>query len=732
MSRRVLAVALTLLMLVASAAGISAAPLPVQRGGAPTVVRAALLRSYPGLLQSATGQDELADLTVVPIDPALKPDAIMRSRPFLLGPDSAKVFPRSVQPGQALTEDEARDRLVRFLQLRHLDDTTIQGAVARFDSRPVKRIVPAPTLRATLLMLTGWDPYQETIKAVLDGENPSGKPYRAVSFNYIDFQEAIATLYENPDGRHEIVFNDRFKGEPPEQLIPVLVHESLHGGGGNSAEEEIVANLLDTICYGEVLGVDPEAAAAGTELAIFNNIELMAMLNSTGRGGPGQVGVATSPLGDIFIGPDFADLNAESIRAFIESDSFYNALLNIGSPGQQTTAALISRFPGGKEMGPAPQYGEQMIAVIDAGAGKIITPKRAVALAELLGLEMTVGVQEAGADVHLATGDALSLKKRPFIPSNLKLFDQDRGKRAGKPLDESGGRAALERSLVRRGTAATLRDGLLTRYDDPATRDLIPDPSLRAAALLLGAAKPWDATLGVVFDGQNPDQVPLHVEFAPLRNSAPAARRSDRGDGVPPAILVNSLLVGEPPELLASVIVEGSLLHDDTLTQNEALAASLLGTLSYGAWVATDPDLPRARTWGVINRNRDLLALLNSTAFPGGTKTPSNADLIGFFSPADGAGDILPGLYTDATSFAGYVATKPQATRYDRHSELEAPSVFVKYLDFAGIKPTSTFRDTVTFSKATMGDLDAGLAAFLSSNGALVLARTLDLGIAAT
>src|SRR5262249_7423374 len=153
-------------------------------------------------------------------------------------------------------------------------------AVASYDSKKVKRIVSSPTLRASLLMLTDWTPYQATIDAVIGGENPSGKPFRTVAFDNIGFGGAIATLYDDPrDGRHSMIVDSAYEVEPPEQLINVIVHESLHGGGENSAEEEIIANILDTICYAEVLGVDPDAAYDGTELALFNNLELLALLN---------------------------------------------------------------------------------------------------------------------------------------------------------------------------------------------------------------------------------------------------------------------------------------------------------------------------------------------------------------------------------------------------------------------------------------------------------------------
>jgi hypothetical protein len=687
------------------------------------------LRHFVPSTQTSTDDDELQDLTVAPVDPSLSADKIMRSRPFIIADGSDRAFPLNATPTQPLTEDEARTHLRRFLELRGLDAGAIDAAVASYDSRKVQKIVPSPTLRATLLMLTEWDPYEATIRAVLDGENPSGKPFRAVVFDSIGFSGAIATLYEDPrDGRDSIVVDSAYENEPPEQLIPVVVHESLHGGGGNSAEEEIIANILDTICYGEVLHVDPDAAYLGTDLTFFNNLELLALLNSSGRGGAGQVGIATSVLGDVFVGDYFGDYDYESIRDVIEADGFYDSLFNNGSPGQQTTVALIGRYPGAKALGNEPIYNEEMLAVIDRGVGRVITPKRAVQLVEVLGLQMTTAVHEASGGGRLSS--RLSLPARPFAPRDPAFFDLSGGKRTKSPTEEAA-REDLDAFLGKAKIAADAQTALLSRYDDPRTADLIPDPSLRAATLMLGALKPWDHALGVIFDGDNPDGVPLKVLFAGLRNSAPAAHQSDtEGDGTPPAILINSLLAGEPPELLASAIVEGTLLHDDTWTSREAVAAALMGTLAYADIVEVDPALVKTSTWGVMTRNRGLLALLNSAAWPGAGGDIENADSIGFLSAPNEAGDILPGLYTDATSFADYVETSPQAARFDRVSDLEAPPVFGEYLAYAGIEPTSRFRSAILLSKETMSEVDAQLGGFLSPDEALGLAKTLKLGVA--
>ena len=249
----------------------------------------AILARHIASLQTSTDDDELQDLRIAPLDPTLPPGDILRRRPFVLSERSVRAFPYDLRGADPLSTAEARARLERFLALRELEPSTIQSALDRFDSRSVRRIIPSPTLRAATLMLTGWRPYETTIRAILEGENPSGKPYRAVMFDDIGFPGAIATLYEDPrDGRASLVVSQDYAGEDPEQLIPVIVHESLHGGGDNSAEEEIAANILDTLCYAEVLLVDPGAAYLGTDLTVFNNLELLALLNSMGRGGPAR------------------------------------------------------------------------------------------------------------------------------------------------------------------------------------------------------------------------------------------------------------------------------------------------------------------------------------------------------------------------------------------------------------------------------------------------------------
>jgi hypothetical protein len=622
-----------------------------------------------------------------------------------------------------MTEDHARDRLKRFLYRRDLDRAAIDAAVARFDDPAVQAVVPAPSLRAALLMMTGWRPYEVTLDAILGTANPSGEPFEAIVFERLRISEAIATIEPSRSGRFRMIFSDAFASEAPEQLLPVIVHESLHGGGFNSRQEEVTANILDAVAYGELLLIDPRVAHFGTELAIFNNVELLALLNSMGRGGGGHVGISSSAIGDVFVGPNLDEFDAESIQAVIESDSFYGSLPTTGSPGQPTFSALVGRFPGAERLGVEPDFTDAALAVIDEGVGQVISPREAVALARLLGLLITARVTE---DL-LPARTAESLAERPFVPEDANLFSPRRALKVAEARTDSEGRLALESALISLGAGKSRIERMLDDYDDPAGQDLIPDPSLRASTLWLGGEAPWDLTVSAVLDTENAEGQPVPVLFADLPGSLMVTRGDRISSRVAPSILINSWLQGEPIPVLASYIVEGTLLQREQRSKDEAIAANLLGALSYGRALLREPDLAQERTWGVIQRNRDLFALINSSSWSD-VQTRRNADSVGFLEGSNGVIDILPGVYDDATSFASFIEAKAWPGGLDDEDVVDAPPIFSAYLDFAGVDSTVT-EATVRFDSEALEALDARLGTFLSADDTLQLAAALKLGV---
>lgn len=699
--------------------GTGHAAIPAPRA-APHAVRAELLRSHPSLLQPTAVERELDDLEVRFIEPNLDPETVLRSRPFIMGPDSFDAFPFETTTPRPMSYDHARDRLERFLKRRGLSFAEREAAVAIYDDPTVQAIVPAPNLRAGLLMLTDWDPYQITIDAILSGENPSGEPFAALEFADIGVDGAVATIDRSRNGRFRMIFNEEFAAEPPEQLIPVIVHESLHGGGFNSRQEEVIANILDTICYGEIVLIDPRVAEFGTGLAVFNNVELLALLNSMGRAGGGEIGTSSSPFGDVFVGPNLEDLDAESIQAVIGADAFYGSLPQTGSPGQQTFSALVGRYSGADRLGEEPDYSDAALAVIDEGAHEAISARAAIRLALTLGLVMTGDVVEVPAPA--SDPDALDL--RPFIPAAPELF----GARYALPAADARSTVDVEdelrSALIDLRVDRATRQATLRRFADEDVERLIPDPTLRAATVLLDAVDPWDASAAVILDGTNDEDAPFAVAFADLPGSGSivfldeAAAPTGR-----PTIVVSTLLRAEPVPVLASYLVEATLIHEEQAAEDEAVAAALLGTLAYADFVAGDPALVERSTWGVIQRNRDLLALINSTSW---SLPPDNLESVGFLRPSNGAVDILPGLYDDAASFAEFITARPRSVALERRSGAAAPPVFADYLDHAGADlPRGS---DPSFDAETLGELDAHLDAFFSPDDALVTADILQLG----
>lgn len=673
-------------------------------------------------LRPAQTETELEDLPVYAITSDLSPNFVMRSRPFVLTEQSIDAFPNHQAKPGPMTESHARARLKRFLYRRGLSGDEVNEAVALYDDETVKAIIPAPTLRAAMLMLYKWDPYQATIDSILNGVNPSGVAFASVDYGDTNFQDAVATLKINPNGQFRLIVDNAFDREPPEEIIPVIFHESLHGGGTNSRQEEVTANILDIICYAEVLLVDSRVAEFGTELGFFNNIVVLGLLNSMGRAGGDEVGILSSPLGDIFVGPSFERSDVSSIRAVVEGDDFYGSLPGTGSTAVPAFYTVMNRFPDTPSLGENFGYGEAELAVIDRDAGTVLTPKRVRDLAITLGLGMTGAVTES----TLPGTEPTSLADRPYQPFNPGDYDLREAKPQARPLTIDESKSKLRSALKRAGASAAERSRLAALFDDPDLGARVPDPTLRAAVLLLGISDPWRASLDGITGG-DPTATLLSVDFANFSNDRLVALVPSQASGGE-QIQINSVLIGEPIEVLASYVVEGSILSTGDITRGEAVSARLMGTLWYGSVLLDRPGLSSRRSWGTIERNRDLLALVNSSEST--DNNPANAASFGFLAPANGASDCLPGLYDDADSFAQFVLSE-LGTGYDDGTNLSPrTSISERYLDFAGVQATGNGTNGAMFNTENLLALDANLGTFLTDDQVLAIVTAMGLRIA--
>jgi hypothetical protein len=645
-----------------------------------------ILAGLPALPAGAQPPSETDGLRLELVDAGMSTAYIMRHRPFVLPDHLTPAFDFDSVSSQPVSDADARAALERFLRLRNLPPDRILEVMARFDDATLARIIPAANLRAALLMLSDWEPYKATIDAILDGANESGHPFETVDFRPLEFSAAVATLQvAYATGQPRLLVSDRYRNETPQQLIPVLVHESMHDGVDNSFEEEIIASLLDSLAHAEVLSIDPEAANTGTELAAYNNVQLFALMNSIGRRGAGYVGIETSFDGDAYLGAGLERFDADSIRAGIAGDPWYGQLPRGGSQGGAVLAALLARFENSGTLVAPDRFSDDALAVIDQGVGLILTPRKVRALAVDLQLSLT-----AGSDESYEPGEpALSpdrLASRPFRPSDSSVFDLRSMRPAPTPLDIEFARAALRESLLQAGLDEAAVRTAVTELDDPAVTGLAPDPTLRAGLLMLHRDQRWSPLLASAIDGANASGIPVHIDFAELPAAVPAVWE-DGGWGGEPVVWVNAMLRGERPELLATAISEGLLLEGPGQSATQAVIAAALSTTLWADLVAGDPTLGGGASWGTISRNRDLLALLNSQPFDPGNPTGLAT---GLRLPTGGDGDVLPGLLRDAGSFLDYVLQSPRASASDLSQTGVAPAVLTELLRWAGIEPSAT------------------------------------------
>jgi hypothetical protein len=323
------------------------------------------------------------------------------------------------------------------------------------------------------------------------------------------------------------------------------------------------------------------------------------------------------------------------------------------------------------------------------------------------------------------------LGERPFQPINSGDFSLRGAVPQATPLSAGETKSKLRSALKRGGADNAERNRLAALFDDPALGARIPDPGLRAAVLLLGISDPWLASYDAFING-DAAAPPLAVSFADFPSGqlvalAPA-QSPDRGDQV----LVNSILAGEPLEVLSSYLIEGSILSSGDGTTGEVVSARLLGTLWYGRMVLDRPGLVPLKSWGTIERNRDLLALVNSSVAPENVTSVGidNAASFGFMAPANGAPDCLPGIYDDAPSFAEFVVSELGSGYDDAAVSLQRASISERYLGFAGIPSGADSLDGTIFDAGSLAALDASLGLFLTDDDMLAIVSALGLRIA--
>ena len=344
-----------------------------------------------------------------------------------------------------------------------------------------------------------------------------------------------------PPAHPGLLVSDRYRNETPQQLIPVLVHESMHDGIDNSFEEEIIASLLDSLTYAEVLSIDPDAANTGTELAAYNNVQLFALMNSIGRRGAGYVGVETSLDGDVYVGPGLETFDADSIRAGIASDPWYAQLPRGGSHGRRGAGGAAGTFSGERGVGRRPIAFRRKRCCHRSGYRPRPDPTKSARAGDRPAASLTTGDGDP-----IEPGDlqpSIDLLPSPsFLPADPSLFDL----RSMRPTARAAGHRIRARGpagiALRAGRTTTVISAAMARVRRPAPSQLVARsrPSSRVCSCC-PAIQRWAPILASALEASNDSGAPVRIAFRDLPFAVPAIWES-AGWGGSPVVWINSML----------------------------------------------------------------------------------------------------------------------------------------------------------------------------------------------
>lgn len=243
----------------------------------------------------------------------------------------------------------------------------VQQGLATFNDPQLSQIVPDPRLRAGLATLQG-TAGQGAIDAI------KGGAFSSVSFGALP--DNIGDVYAVsflPNGatKPQIIVNQKFQYEDPRLLGVALAHEALHQDGADNSKEELVANSVESLVYGQQLLASPSLASSGTELARRFNTKLMARVND--RDANGNLRLLSSP-GNLYPG-------GTALQSFSQPFS----PLGADTPGNPYLDSVISKITGQ----PASNIGfsDAAVNLLDQNQ-KLLSPAEVVGLAAILRLQI--------------------------------------------------------------------------------------------------------------------------------------------------------------------------------------------------------------------------------------------------------------------------------------------------------------------------------------------------------
>jgi hypothetical protein len=347
------------------------------------------------------------------IDDAAAREMLATERPFTPtdrdlfisydNPDWADAEPPSYPKGPVLTEQETKEALRHFLELRFpCEPQRVLDGLATYSNPLAVQKIADPTLRAALAALTGTIGEPAINFLLLDA--PVSAIFFGVVIHYGDGipSGSTATVYDMPDGTWVIVFDSLYRYSSFESLSALLFHEALHievptagtepgaKPDGVGLAEENTAVSLESIIYMQMLLTDPSLAQQpGVLTRAANNLMALVRLNS------GQLG--TDRL-NLYLPGNEEGINTVTDESMTEFADYYATMTYDGSGEadwrvREThgNALLQTVLPALAEPGRTapeqPDYDAVTLTFIDQNQA-VLSPSDLIAVACILRLDV--------------------------------------------------------------------------------------------------------------------------------------------------------------------------------------------------------------------------------------------------------------------------------------------------------------------------------------------------------
>jgi hypothetical protein len=276
----------------------------------------------------------------------------------------------AMEPAGGAPLDEAGARAVLADLLADvLDPEALDDALVWFADAALVERVPAPQLRAALLLLAG-GPAEPVLQAFVDGT----AAVRTLGIGVPAGEgRVIGASAEGAESTHRVL-NERYAAEHPALVAPSLAHALCHHDDRASNAEEATLHGLLAAVHAWWISLRPELAAGGTELERRQASLTITLLNARAPGswrasircpdGPGTIpgGNAALQCPDLWSIPFTAlpDVRAErSIPSPVR-----DALARLAAPGADPPPGTYGEALGewltaalgeGRWFGPAPR-----------------------------------------------------------------------------------------------------------------------------------------------------------------------------------------------------------------------------------------------------------------------------------------------------------------------------------------------------------------------------------------